>query len=589
MRVHIAAACLLLLLCGLPITAQQSSERGSIEGTVTRSGSGEPIPGARVTLGVTVATSPGSGAATAPSPAQSATPLGSVSPSTVTDGQGKFSFRDLYPGAYRVSAGANGYAKQEYGQRTFGGPGTPIIVGARQAVKDVEIELVPGGNITGRIRDNAGQGVVGVQIQLLRPLYNLNGAKTYQPAGTARSDDRGEYRLFWITPGRYLVLAGTALNGVSGSNVGSPNEISGDGVPPTYYPGSQDLAQAGTVDVKAASEIGGVDIFVNRQSPYRIRGRVIDARTGQTPASVNLTLGTITATGAINYSSFSQSYNPQDGSFEIRDVTPGPHLLRAQPSVSNVVTPNNAGIASSIGNISATAQLVFNVVSDMDGIVLMLTNGASLSGRIILEAATGTGTPPLTAFRVQLRSSLDGLITPNLGGPQPQSQPTSAEGSFRIENVLPGEYRFSISALPESVYVKQAHYNQIDILDKPIVFSTSESGSLEVVLSTRGGEINGTVAADNRSSVQGSTAVLIPDRQRDRFDLYKSTTVDANGNFSIRGIAPGDYHVFVWEAIDPYAYFDPGFLRQNDGKGTPIHVTEMSKESVSVRSIRLEP
>ena len=122
-----------------------------------------------------------------------------------------------------------------------------------------------------------------------------------------------------------------------------------------------------------------------------------------------------------------------------------------------------------------------------------------------------------------------------------------------------------------------------------MTFSASDSGSLEVVLRVRGGEVNGTVAGDNPNRIQGSIAVLVPDRQRDRFDLYKSATVDANGYFALRGIAPGDYHVFVWEAIDPYAYFDPSFLRQYDGRGTQIHVAESTKESITVRAIRLEP
>jgi hypothetical protein len=160
---------------------------------------------------------------------------------------------------------------------------------------------------------------------------------------------------------------------------------------------------------------------------------------------------------------------------------------------------------------------------------------------------------------------------------------------FRIDTVFPGEYRLTVTPLPTDVYVKQARFNQADILNKPIQYTASDSGTLEVVLSARGGEIDGTAVADNLQSVQSSTAVLIPDRQRDRIDLYKNATVDANGKFNFRGIAPGDYRVFVWEAIDPYVYFDPDFLKQNESRGKAVHVSESSREALEVRMIPVEP
>jgi hypothetical protein len=98
MRIHIAAACLKLLIQTLSVSPQQPAVKGSIEGTIMCSGAGDSIPGARVTLN-------------------------SNGPTAITDGQGIFIFKELNPGAYRLSAGANGFAKQEYGQRTFGGQG----------------------------------------------------------------------------------------------------------------------------------------------------------------------------------------------------------------------------------------------------------------------------------------------------------------------------------------------------------------------------------------------------------------------------------------------------------------------------------
>jgi hypothetical protein len=365
--------------------------------------------------------------------------------------------------------------------------------------------------------------------------------------------------------------------------------MTGDSIPPTYFPGTVDIAQASIIDVKPASEIGGADIFIMRQGAYRIRGRVIDGQTGQIPGGVVLTIVTPTVTGFQSYSTANQSYNAQDGSFEFRDVSPGPHILRAQPSNLNVVTPGNAGATSTVAARGVTAQVTLNVGSDMDGIVLALVSPVSISGRLTLEGTTGQSSASLNSYRVQIRPSIDGVITSNFSGPAPVSQATSADGMFRIDTVFPGEYRLTVTPLPTDVYVKQARFNQADILNKPIQYTASDSGTLEVVLSARGGEIDGTAVADNLQSVQSSTAVLIPDRQRDRIDLYKNATVDANGKFNFRGIAPGDYRVFVWEAIDPYVYFDPDFLKQNESRGKAVHVSESSREALEVRMIPVEP
>jgi hypothetical protein len=570
---------------------QQAGTKGNIEGVVVRAGTEDPIPGARVTLSKNTVISNQTGA------------LGSTSgaPTVVADSQGRFAFRDLDSGTYYVSAGANGYAKQIYGQRTSAGQGTPINLSLGQTIRDVAIALSQAGSISGRIRDNSGQPAVGIQVQLLKAVYNANAQKLFQSAGIARSDDHGDFRLFLVTPGRYIILAGSSINGIVGSTIGSPNEIAGDNVPMTFYPGVTDIAQAAAINLKAGADIAGVDVVVVRQPSYRIRGRVIDGRNGQNPASVTITVVTPSPTGSNFNTTSSQSYNGLDGVFELRDVSPGPHLIRAQLSLSsNTVTPATSGAISSLGQQVASAQVALSVSSDLDGVVLMLASPISLTGKLSMEGATVTATPgptgtsglpgtgSLNSIRVQLRPSLDGVLMSNVGGPSPVSQPSTPDGAFRVDTVLPGEYRVSVAPLPPDVYVKQVRFSQADVLNKPMQIASSDSGTFDVTLSNRGGQIDGTISDEKQHSVPGIPVVLIPDRQRDRIDLFKTTSSDDKGLFTIRGIAPGDYHVFAWEAMDPYAYFDPELLKQYEQKGKSVHVAEASKEVIDVRMIPSE-
>ncbi len=86
----------------------------------------------------------------------------------------------------------------------------------------------------------------------------------------------------------------------------------------------------------------------------------------------------------------------------------------------------------------------------------------------------------------------------------------------------------------------------------------------------------------------GIEAVLIPDRRRDRTELYKTATTDETGHFTIRGIPPGippgDYKIFAWDGIE-FGYYDSDLVRLFEQKGTPVRIVESAKESLEVRII----
>src|SRR5215831_644327 len=152
MNLTIIAALLLLQQATIP--QQQPQPKSSIEGIVVRIGTGEPIADARVVLarGVT-----GTPVGALPPPALPSSLPATVSATTMipnpqappgsvpTDAQGRFVIQNVEAGSYRITVAANGYARQEYGQRAFGTPGTSFNVAAGQAFKDIVIRMTPAG------------------------------------------------------------------------------------------------------------------------------------------------------------------------------------------------------------------------------------------------------------------------------------------------------------------------------------------------------------------------------------------------------------------------------------------------------------
>ena len=87
------------------------------------------------------------------------------------------------------------------------------------------------------------------------------------------------------------------------------------------------------------------------------------------------------------------------------------------------------------------------------------------------------------------------------------------------------------------------------------------SGLLEVILSVGAAQVGGTI-------VDQPAATAAPD-----------------GRFAIPDITPGDYQIFSWRSIQPYAYFDPQFLLTFESQSQVIHLGELSVEHLELKVV----
>jgi len=618
-----------------------SAPKGTISGVVARVATGDPIAKVTVTLtrvnpqagplapAAAPAGARGAGAPPAGQPgapqvqlAQVQAPQPSSNITATTDDQGKFQFKDVEAGAYRLVAARNGFARQEYGQRSLNRPGTPLNIRAGQQITDIAFRLTPAGTISGRVLDSTGEPLVGVTVQALRSSYDATGKRAMQPVGTARTNDLGEYRLYWINPGRYFVNANTARSfadilSSSAAQAASqpqsaeqaqavasaaslfgpganPNEVAATEFGLTFYPGTTDATRAVAIDLQPGSEIRAIDFTLSRQQHVKLSGRVIDGETGRPPqgAQVSASLRETTSASSpldafIGGDPSANRYNPMTGEFVVQNVATGSYWLQVISQAANAPQPGAAGPASAADALAIlstinTARIPIEVGNaDVENLILTVSSGVSVPGRIRVEGAQSGTAGVLDRIGVTLQGSGGLSFLSLLGGGAVRP---AADGSFSIPRITAGDYKLAVNGLGPNLYVKEARLGQTDAL-QPLSITLPINGSLDITLGSNPGQITGNVTDAALKPVSGVQAVLIPDQSRNRQDLYKTAVTDQEGRFTIRGITPGDYRLFAWEDIEPFSYYDAAVLRQYEQQGKLVHIQEGSADSVDLKII----
>src|SRR5689334_22299101 len=171
------------ILAASLIALQFTPPSNSITGTVIKAGTAirQPLRNARVEI------VGGSGNAT---------------PSVVrTDANGYFVLADLLPGQYTLAVTCDGFIRQQ----------SQASVPAReQRAANVLFQLEPAPTAVGWVLDMNGEPFANVMIEALRRSYDARGNPRMARAARAVTDDRGQYRIFWLDPGEYFFYATSA-------------------------------------------------------------------------------------------------------------------------------------------------------------------------------------------------------------------------------------------------------------------------------------------------------------------------------------------------------------------------------------------
>ena len=482
--------------------------------------------------------------------------------STTTDASGHFQLKGLDPGRYNLTIGRNGFVTQEYGQKTPHDPGATLTLRPGQNMKDLLFRLVPSAVIAGRVFDEDGEPVRSVQVSALRQGY-AGGKRELWPQTNESTNDLGEYRLFGLPPGRYLIRVTTSSSNYWGRRtIQLPaNELTEQGYAPTYYPGSPDPAKAVALTVKEGEEIPSVEIMLRPVSVYTVRGRVLNMISKQS-TGIMVEVEPRNARTVWFFDRSTTVADDRDGAFEIHDLLPGSYIAIAQWSEEG--KRYQARQNFEVGN------------ADVEGLNLVVSPGVAVPGQIRWE-----GQPSLD--RGELAVYLESKdVQHGVGGA------TRVTGdAFTLKDVSEGEYRAEIAGISQDCFLKSVRHGSAESLDEGFTVRRGSDAALEITVSCRGARVRGAVTDTDNLPAAGVWVVLVPDDpHRSESRLYKAKTTDQYGHFELSGVAPGDYKVFSWDQVEQGAWEDPDFLKPFEEKGEKILIQEGDSKSVNLVVIR---
>ncbi len=540
-----------------------------------------------------------------------------VGRTTVTDDGGRFSFATLPAGRYMLSANKQGYVPTSYGARRPNRPGTALVLADAQRVTGLTLRMTRGSVISGIIVDQNGDPFSGANVSVMRNAFVGTGQRTLVPVNSAQSDDRGQYRVWGLPAGDYVVsanpgfisptrdteiarltdadvkravsevAAGSARPGAVANTPADPGPRARTvGYAAVFYPGTPVASQALTIKLGVAEERTGVDFPLSLVPTSKVEGTIVVPE-GVSPQTVSVQMVGSNPQG-MALDMFRRAAPSADGFFFFAGVPPGPYALVAQ------ALPPASRATPSPGPARPTHWARADITldgQDLAGVSLTLQPGMIIAGTIQL-LGNSARPPELTRMRINL---LPVQAPGEVSLSQTQIQP-DASGSFLIAGVTPGRYRLMAnipSARPDTVVwqLKSSVINGRDTLDVPVDLRESTDSAV-ITFTDQVTELNGMVQdAGGQPAPEYTLVVFARDKTHwtAQSRRIRITRPAADGKYVMPGLPPGEYLMTAVTDLEPGEQFDPAFLELLSRSAIALTIGDGEKKTQDLRLAAQRP
>jgi hypothetical protein len=556
-----------------------------------------------------------------------------VARTLLTDERGRFSFADVPPGDFSISATKSGFFDGAYGKRRAGGNGMAYSLLPGLSAPDLKIELFKAGAVSGFVFDEGGEPIIGVRVVALKRQF-VAGEWRFVGSGSELTDDQGAYRLFDLLPGDYVIgvpsmkitapiasFERIAQTGSVGGDLPTlmslwlppsptgtdplsrmtfdnddrnvmlaagatppPSDGKREFVYPTqYYPATHALALSTAVNVAPGTDHRNVNFDLRPVRTFRIEGRVVGPDGAVADQLLRLLpddgddfgLGTETAL----------TVTAPDGSFTFLRVPAGRYTLEARSGASLMAVVPQIALPPAVADARQTparnplwGRLALTVdESDLDDVIVTMQPGLTIHGRIAFDGSAPRPT------QGQLDRMTVSVVPADVHAPAMTTRLDSL-GQFSI-SVRPGDYFVRVDAAPFGWYVRGAMAAGRDVSERPLDLSGATVPEVVITFVDRGIEILGGVRETRGQAAAGATVIVMPATITERgFNPGRTREVRAasSGVYFIEGLPPGDYYIVAVDDADAEGWQDAARLPALRNAATRITLRENEKRTLDL-------
>jgi hypothetical protein len=463
-----------------------------------------------------------------------------------TDSDGRYRVGGLAEGDYMIYALSRAYvsSRKSPTSEVF----RSVTLDEGESRDDVDIALVRGGVITGRVADDEDRPLIASSLQLL-PVDengNPNGRFDFNGYPMMRTDDRGVYRIYGLPAGRYIICAGGEW-----SYSHSKRKYH-----ETFHPDATDRNQAKIIEVKEGAEVVDINIRLGAgKKTYEVAGRVVDAETGQPLPQVAVICWEAPDKESGGRRSGRDGVTDSEGMFRVGELPSGRYEL----SMWNRWRMYDPASASTATSEYYSEKTVFEVGdSDVSGLEVKAIRGSTISGVVVLE---GANDPAVKAKLQQMEvgvyvtpdrrsdSQIFGDINSKIGG----------DGGFRLTGAPPGMMRFGLrGAQAEAFSIKRIERGGAEIRSAFEIRRGEQITGVRIVIAHANGTIRGQVEVAGGKAPEGwefhiwvnPIRTTADNESQPAFDSGSGgARADGKGRFVIERLAPGEYELTLITAV----------------------------------------